>query len=113
MTSLHTDVFLHPPGVVCALGSGRAQVAEALFASVPGGVAPPEGDAAALPVGAVNAALATVEVLPPAHRSRNNALLLTALEEIRASVDAAIQRYGADRVGVVIGTSTSGIEVGS
>jgi 3-oxoacyl-[acyl-carrier-protein] synthase-1 len=32
-----------------------------------------------------------------------------ALAQIRPAVDAAIARFGADRVGVVIGTSTSGI----
>ena len=32
-----------------------------------------------------------------------------ALIEIRAAVDAAIECYGADRIGIVIGTSTSGI----
>ncbi|HZU54165.1 MAG TPA: beta-ketoacyl-ACP synthase, partial [Holophagaceae bacterium] len=42
--------------------------------------------------------------------SRNTRLLLAALEEIRADVEAAITRHGRDRVGVVLGTSTSGIE---
>ena len=36
-------------------------------------------------------------------------LALGALAEIRPEVDAAIERYGADRIGIVIGTSTSGI----
>lgn len=104
------DVFLHPPGVVCALGRGRAVVAEALFSSAPTGVELRDGfGPAPLSVGAVTAPLASVEALPPEHRSRNNALLLTAMEELSPAVDAAIARYGADRVGVVIGTSTSGI----
>ena len=45
-------------------------------------------------------------------RSRNNQLALAALTQIRPAVDAAIERYGAARVGVVIGTSTSGIAEG-
>jgi 3-oxoacyl-[acyl-carrier-protein] synthase-1 len=44
-----------------------------------------------------------------AQRSRNNALLLTALQPIRAAVDAAIARFGPLRVAVVLGTSTSGV----
>ncbi len=42
---------------------------------------------------------------------RNAQLALAALNSggFRASVEAVIQRYGSDRVGVVLGTSTSGI----
>lgn len=45
----------------------------------------------------------------PLHNSRNNRLLLTALNEIKPRVLAAIDRVGADRLGVVMGTSTSGL----
>jgi 3-oxoacyl-[acyl-carrier-protein] synthase-1 len=64
-----------------------------------------------LPVGRIDANLS----LPPMgrwplrDRSRNNQLMLVALAQIRPAVDAAIARFGAARVGVVIGTSTSGI----
>lgn len=47
-----------------------------------------------------------------AHRSRNNQLLLAALAQIRPAVDAAIARVGRDRVAVVLGTSTSGLDEG-
>jgi 3-oxoacyl-[acyl-carrier-protein] synthase-1 len=57
----------------------------------------------------VDAALPAVDHLPLVLRSRNNQLALAALERIRPSVDAAITRYGAGRVGVVVGTSTSGV----
>jgi 3-oxoacyl-[acyl-carrier-protein] synthase-1 len=40
---------------------------------------------------------------------RNNQLALAALESIGAEVSAASARFGADRVGVVVGTSTSGV----
>ncbi len=100
--------WLSAPGIVCALGTGRAAVARALFAAdAPQGVAAqaPRG----LHLGAVAAALAAVDHLPQRHRSRNNALLLAALAQIRPEVDAVIARFGADRVAVVLGTSTSGI----
>jgi 3-oxoacyl-[acyl-carrier-protein] synthase-1 len=44
-----------------------------------------------------------------ARRSRNNRLALAALSQIKPAVDAAIERFGPDRIGIVIGTSTSGI----
>jgi 3-oxoacyl-[acyl-carrier-protein] synthase-1 len=62
-----------------------------------------------LPAGGVDLPLVEMHDWPPQHRSRNNQLALTALQQIRPAVDAAIQRYGAHRVGVVVGTSTSGI----
>jgi 3-oxoacyl-[acyl-carrier-protein] synthase-1 len=62
-----------------------------------------------LPLGQVGAALPDVAHLPLSERSRNNQLGLAALAQIRPAVDAAIARHGADRVGVVIGTSTSGV----
>ncbi|HKC52666.1 MAG TPA: beta-ketoacyl-ACP synthase [Myxococcota bacterium] len=40
---------------------------------------------------------------------RNNQLALAALESIGPEVDAAIARFGRGRVGVVVGTSTSGV----
>jgi 3-oxoacyl-[acyl-carrier-protein] synthase-1 len=40
---------------------------------------------------------------------RNNQLALAALESIGSEVTAAIARFGGARVGVVVGTSTSGV----
>ena len=47
-----------------------------------------------------------------AHRSRNNQLLLAALAQIQPQVDRAIAQYGRERVAVVLGTSTSGLDEG-
>ena len=50
--------------------------------------------------------------IPPAlfrYACRNNALTLAALEQIAEPVAEALARYGAERVGVVLGTSTSGV----
>ena len=56
--------------------------------------------------------LPTLDEFPLCDRSRNNQLALAALSQIRPAVDSAIERFGADRFGVVIGTSTSGIAEG-
>lgn len=103
-------VFLNHLGLVCALGAGRTEVAEALFGDKPTGVAPsPDFADRTLHVGHVTAPLVTTDALPVPLRSRNNALLLTALEQIRPQVDEALHRHGPERVAVVLGTSTSGI----
>jgi len=103
-------IYLNALGLLCTLGNDVASVRAALFdvrapsvaisAFLPG---------KSVPVGEVQAQLADVEHLPLPLRSRNNALVLSALAQIRADVDAAMARYGAHRVAVVLGTSTSGI----
>jgi 3-oxoacyl-[acyl-carrier-protein] synthase-1 len=105
------NVYLHPPGVICAAGHDLASLREAVFADRPSGVAAngtvwPGHE---LHLGAVQAELPSVAALPLQQRSRNNALLLAALAQIRPQVDAAVARHGADRIGVVLGTSTSGV----
>jgi len=104
-------VYLNEMGVVCALGQGRAAVAAALFAAQPGGLSDNDQilPGRTLALGQVQAGLPTLSELPVAMRGRNNALLDLALEEIAPAVAAAVERYGAGRVAVVLGTSTSGI----
>jgi 3-oxoacyl-[acyl-carrier-protein] synthase-1 len=46
------------------------------------------------------------------YRSRNNRLLLAALEQMRPAVDQTLSRYNPARIAVVIGSSTSGIAEG-
>jgi 3-oxoacyl-[acyl-carrier-protein] synthase-1 len=62
----------------------------------------------------VGSVVTPLELAPSAdlarYDCRNNRLLLAALAQIAPAVDAARERYGAHRIGVVLGTSTSGIE---
>ncbi|MRW89271.1 beta-ketoacyl-ACP synthase [Duganella sp. FT80W] len=104
------NFYLNACGITCALGDGPEQVRARLYAGQ-SGVAPTARWSAGreLPLGEVRGELPSVAHLPPHQRSRNNALALAALAQIRPALDAAIARYGADRIGVVIGTSTSGI----
>jgi 3-oxoacyl-[acyl-carrier-protein] synthase-1 len=68
-------------------------------------------------VGAVAAELPEIPPGPPLKKGgkggiyncRNNRLLLAALSQIEPTVRGMIDRFGADRVGIVLGTSTSGI----
>jgi 3-oxoacyl-[acyl-carrier-protein] synthase-1 len=102
--------YLDACGIVCALGDTHAGIKARLFGG-DSGVAPTGAwsPGRQLPLGHVPAALPPVAHLAPAQRSRNNAMALAALAQIRPQLDAAIARFGAGRVGVVVGTSTSGI----
>jgi 3-oxoacyl-[acyl-carrier-protein] synthase-1 len=103
--------YLNDCAIVCALGSGREAVARRLLGEARSGlrVSDAYSPGREFPVGCVDAALPSVDHLPPPLRSRNNQLALAALAQLRPRAEAAIARYGAARVGVVIGTSTSGV----
>lgn len=111
MNSKQAPAYLSAPGMINALGATTDEIVDALCAGIAPGMAPRTDVPAGGWVGRVRSPL---DVAPPeslAHFDcRNNRLLLAALAQIRSFVDAAIARYGPRRVGVVIGTSTSGIQ---
>jgi 3-oxoacyl-[acyl-carrier-protein] synthase-1 len=111
MTPTSNLTYLNDCGIVCALGDSHAAIKQRLFDADGSGLAMTDAwsPGRTLPIGHVAGALPSVAHLPPGQRSRNNQLALAALAQIRPAVDAAIARFGADRIGVVIGTSTSGI----
>jgi 3-oxoacyl-[acyl-carrier-protein] synthase-1 len=104
-------LYLNECAVVCALGDSHAALKRQLFDDAASALALSDACSPGrpLPLGRVMAALPDAGHLPLPQRSRNNQLALAALAQIRPAVDAAIARFGADRVGVVIGTSTSGV----
>ncbi|HEU0153711.1 MAG TPA: beta-ketoacyl-[acyl-carrier-protein] synthase family protein [Arenimonas sp.] len=107
-----TPVFLNELGLCCALGHDLDAVAARLFADdAPRGVTSTEAvtPGRALALGLVDGPLPDLGHLPRALQGRNNALATLALAPIRSAVEAAIARHGADRVAVVLGTSTSGV----
>lgn len=103
--------YLNACGIVCALGDTHGAIKQRLFEQAKSGVVTTDAWSAgrALPLGRVEARLPSMAGWSIAQRSRNNQLALAALAQIRPAVDAAIARFGADRIGVVVGTSTSGI----
>lgn len=107
--------YLSALGLNCALGQGKQAVAAALFAGDTRGMRLQSGwvTERALTVGAVPGELPELPALPGHPPSRNNQLLLAAALEIESDLRAAINRFGAGRIGVVLGTSTSGIEEAS
>jgi 3-oxoacyl-[acyl-carrier-protein] synthase-1 len=107
-----TSTYLNALGVVCALGAGKGAVAEALFSGAAHGLRSIEGwvPGHALPLGEAAADLPPIPAGMDDRDTRNNRLLLLAAQEIEGELRSAIARFGAARIGVVVGTSTTGIE---
>jgi 3-oxoacyl-[acyl-carrier-protein] synthase-1 len=101
-------------GLLNALGNNKTEVLENFLAGVAPGMQQergwiPERD---VWVGKVTGSLPAVPAQLAMFECRNNRLLLAAIAQIQDAIDAAIAMYGRERIGVVIGSSTSGIAEG-
>lgn len=102
------DIFIEDYAVACALGRDRESVAARLFSD-----APPRVAASAELQGGRVVPVGRIESLrPAAGETRTNALSRLAFAPLAHAVARARERYGAERLGVVMGTSTSGIGEG-
>ncbi|MFT4069577.1 beta-ketoacyl-[acyl-carrier-protein] synthase family protein [Paraburkholderia sp.] len=105
------SVYLHALGMINALGGDLDEIVPALAAARAPGMGNMHTGIGDAFVGSV---LAPLDLAPRAdlarYDCRNNRLLLAALAQIAPAIEAARERYGPQRIGVVLGTSTSGIE---
>jgi len=112
---MNTPVFLQAQSCLCALGRDDAAIRATLFAAdAPAGLQLTDRHSPGRPLmlGCVDGPLPSLEGVPPRQRSRNNALLAAALAPLRAAIDATLARVGPQRVAVVLGTSTAGLDEG-
>ena len=102
--------YLNDLGVLSAAGDNRQQILQRLYA----------GDRSGLKinhrygpkpvyVGEIQSELPAIDQQFSVYQCKNNQLLLAALEQIKGTVDLMVKRFGHRRIGVVIGTSTSGV----
>lgn len=108
-------IYVSAVGMINALGKDNDEVALNLVRGVAPGMRARSGWLQAHPhavLAGVEGALPAIPDAFSAHRSRNNQLLLAALAQIQPDVDQAIAQYGRDRVAIVLGTSTSGLDEG-
>ncbi|MEB0090598.1 beta-ketoacyl-[acyl-carrier-protein] synthase family protein [Pseudomonas sp. CCI1.2] len=107
--------YLNALGVICALGADKANVARALFSGDCSGMRDDSGwvTGRSFPVGAVQGELPSIPNELAQHSSRNNQLLLAAALQIEDEIRQAIKHFGPSRIGVILGTSTSGIDEAS
>ncbi|MDP2834461.1 MAG: beta-ketoacyl-[acyl-carrier-protein] synthase family protein [Pseudomonadota bacterium] len=107
--------YLSALGLVNALGNSREEVRARLLAGDGSGMVRESGwltSGEEALVGKVRGELPKLPEHLARYDCRNNRLLLAALAQISEPVEQAIDRYGRARVGVVLGTSTSGIAEG-
>jgi len=109
--TIRRPVGLPAMGLVTPLGSTPGEVARALFQGTNAGLVPRDDlcPGRTVRVGEVTVALPSSPPSAASYDCRNNRLMLAAIVQIRAAIDEAIRRHGRSRVGVVLGTSTSGM----
>lgn len=100
-------IYIHQMAAICAQGQDLQAINERIFSEQPAPLTITDRYSLgrSLPLGIVND-------VPLVADTRNNSLLAAALAPIRAEVDALRAHYGAQRIAVILGSSTSGIAEG-
>jgi 3-oxoacyl-[acyl-carrier-protein] synthase I len=104
-------VYLNDYGIVCSLGRDPSSVRAGLMAAVdPIGLTLTDRftPGQSFHLGLVSGELPDIGGMPAYFHSKNNRLGLLALQQIEPAVRRAIDKYGTNRVAIVVGTSTSG-----
>ena len=110
---MRDPVFLAALGIVSPIGRGKQQVFDTLMAAQSPGVVRRHDllvGGESIFVGEVGGALPAVPPGLSMYASRNTAMMIAAAEEIRDQIETAISCHGRDRIAVVMGTSTSGMD---
>ena len=108
-------IYISAVGMINALGNNTDEIAANITRGIAPGMRPRTGWLQGHPSAVLAGVDGELPAIPQhfsAHRSRNNQLLLAALMQIQPQVDDAIARFGRDRIAVVLGTSTSGLDEG-
>lgn len=106
--------YLNNLGMINALGSTKKMILANLLENNKSGITPYSElfSGNLTRIGAVNTPLQEIPLSISKYRCRNNQLLATAYEEIRNEVERLKEHYGSNRIGILLGTSTSGIAAG-
>ncbi len=102
-------LYLNDLGLLCALGNSKAEVLKRLLAGDRSGLVASDEFGTRCMVGAVSSDLPEIAERYSIYNCRNNRLLLAAVSQIEQTVSDMMARFGADRIGIVLGTSTSGV----
>jgi 3-oxoacyl-[acyl-carrier-protein] synthase I len=103
------NLYLNDVGLLCALGTSRAEILPRLLAGDRSGLITSDAFGINTVIGQCSSDLPEIDTCYSMYNCRNNRLLLAALSQIRPTVNKMMTRYGASRMGIVLGTSTSGV----
>jgi 3-oxoacyl-[acyl-carrier-protein] synthase I len=105
-------VYLNDLGIINAMGADKEIVRRHLIdGKSPGmGLIKRPLTGKSFYAGAVNDELPGIPEALSVYGCRNNRMALAAARQIEGAIKAAINRYSAERIGVVMGTSTSGVD---
>ncbi|WP_119343677.1 beta-ketoacyl-[acyl-carrier-protein] synthase family protein [Facilibium subflavum] len=104
------EIYLNDCGIICALGDSKASVAKNLLANAQRLVAYDKlFTHRSSYIGQVDGTLPSIPKTLQDFDCRNNRLLMHAYLQIKPAIDNLIHQYGARRIGIILGTSTSGI----
>ena len=102
--------YLNTMGILCAAGDSPAMLKKSLLERPVDLTMTDQFSAGrSLPLGLYHGELPSIPLSEKKWQSRNNQFALAALKQIESEVSSAISKYGANRIGVIVGTSTSGI----
>jgi 3-oxoacyl-[acyl-carrier-protein] synthase-1 len=107
-----TPIYFTAMSAANALGADWSEVSSRLFAGDRAGLEcrADLNDGRSVPVGRLGFELAALPEVLRGWDGRNNRLVYHCLKPLMTDIENAIARFGASRIGVVVGTSTSGIE---
>ncbi len=108
------NIYLNELGIVCALGDQHELIRQKLATGDSHCLTGTEdfSPGQTLPLGVVNTPLPNLSDFPPHEQTRTNQLLMAAMMQIREAYEEAASSIDPLRIGIVLGTSTSGIAEG-
>ncbi len=111
---IETSCYINRLGIINALGATKQKVVDALLNPDKSTMTSYNGlfSGNEAWVGAVTGSLKEIPAGLSRYDCRNNQLIATAYDEISHDVEALKEKFGQHRIGVVLGTSTSGIASG-
>jgi 3-oxoacyl-[acyl-carrier-protein] synthase-1 len=102
-------LYLNDLGLLCATGSSKSDLLKRLLMGDRSGLVLSDTFGPTTIVGQITSELPLIDTQYSLYQCRNNQLLLAALSQIKATVDKMTAKFGNDRIGIVLGTSTSGV----
>jgi 3-oxoacyl-[acyl-carrier-protein] synthase-1 len=108
------NIWLSIPGLVCCAGKNKNELYNSCLNGYQGGMVTRElpGTSGKFPVGQIPGDLPEVDFPPAAYAggTRIIRIINAALEQIRPEIEKAIAKYGAEKIGVCLGSCDNGSE---